>query len=301
MELRNLKTFATIARLQSFARAADLLGYAPSTVTGQVQNLEEELGTVLFERYGQRIKLTRDGENLFWYAEQIVRLAEAARTAADDSPRGALAIGTPESFCLHCLPELLKGYRQSYPEVEIKLSFGTCCDLHAMLGKNLLDVAFILDRSIEDAGLVTVPLFEEPVLMLASPRHPLAGKAAVYPRDLDGQNLILTESGCSWRAYLEKVLADNSVRACPALEVSNVEIIKRFAKDNFGLTVLSRSVAAGELRTGELVALPWQGPDFTVKAQAVYHKGKWLSPALRAFLDLATAVLRPAADGQTRP
>lgn len=301
MELRNLKTFITIAKLQSFSRTADLLGYAQSTVTAQIQALEEELGTQLFERFGRSIKLTRDGENLFWYAEQILKLADAARTTAfaEERPRGPLSIGTPESFCIHCLPDLLKEYRQLYPAVEIKLHFGTCCDLHAMLQHNQLDIAFILDEAIVDDDLITIPLFKEPVILLASPRHPLAAKAAVGPRDLDGEAFILTETGCSWRTRLEEIMAAHKVRPFPAMEVSNVEIIKRFARDNLGLTILSRFAVTEEIASGELAALSWDGPLFTVMAQLIYHKQKWLSPALKTFIDLAETRFKAGDDRES--
>ena len=293
MELRNLKTFVTIVRLGGFTKAAAVLGYAQSTVTAQVKALEEELGTVLFERFGRGVSLTRDGENLLAYAEQIVKLADAAKASAPgEGMRGTLAIATPESYCLHRLPELLKEYRELYPEVELKLHFGCCCDCHEMLQKNLVDASFFLDKPICEADLVSLPLSEEPVVLLASPRHPLTSNASVGPADLDGQSFILTESGCNLRARFEKVLAEHGVRPFPAMELSNVEIIKRFTRDNLGLTILSRMTAEDDLAAGRLAALPWRGPSFDVQAQLVHHRDKWLSPALKAFIELTVKRLR---------
>jgi DNA-binding transcriptional LysR family regulator len=70
------------------------------------------------------------------------------------------------------------------------------------------------------------------------------------------------------------------------MEVSSVEIIKRFTKDNLGITVLSKTVVQNELDSNQLIALPWSGPSFDVKAQIVYHKKKRLSPALQTFINL---------------
>ena len=91
MELRILKTFVTTAKLLSFTKAANDLGYAQSTVTNQIQALEEELGTMVFERLGKQIKLTKDGEHLYAYAAQILKLSDEAKDLISSSltPKGS--------------------------------------------------------------------------------------------------------------------------------------------------------------------------------------------------------------------
>jgi DNA-binding transcriptional LysR family regulator len=213
MEIRQLKSFLIVTKLCSFSKAADTLGYAQSTITMQIQALEEELGTSLFDRSGRKINLTKDGENLFWYAEQILKLTEEATntTISGNQPSGSIVIGSPESLCLYCFPPLIKEYRLNYPEVEIKLRFGTCCDLREMLNKNLIDLAFFLDEPINDEKLITHILFDEPVLLLASPKHPLSKKICVTPEDLRGKQLILTESGCNYRTRFNNFINDQCV------------------------------------------------------------------------------------------
>ncbi|BBB90558.1 MAG TPA: LysR family transcriptional regulator [Methylomusa anaerophila] len=293
MELRQLKTFVMIVRLRSFTKASDVLNYAQSTVTSQIQSLEEELGTLLFERIGRQVQLTKDGESLLLYAEQIVKLADAAKDVLTTSshPQGTLRIGTPESFCLNRLPELIKDYRWRYPEVEIKLSFGICCDFLKSVRNNNVDLAFFYDEILEDSDLVVHVLYDEPVLILASPQHPLVQKKRITFQDLNGQSLILTESGCRYRARFEKAMSNAKVQPCTTLEISSVEVQKRFTMDNQGLAVLSKTAVDNELAQGLLTALPWAGPSFDVKVQLVYHKDKWLSPALKAFIDLACCTL----------
>ncbi|HYE81929.1 MAG TPA: LysR family transcriptional regulator [Clostridia bacterium] len=294
MEFRQLKTFLMIAKLGSFSKAANILGYAQSTITMQIQALEEELGTILFERGSRKIGLTREGENLYWYAEQILKLTEEAidSTTCGDQPKGTIVIGTPESLCLNRLHELIKEYRLYCPEVEIKLRFGTCCDLHDMLSKNLIDIAFFLDEPISEDKLVTHVLFNEPVLLLASPKHPLASKACVTPEDIHGEFLILTESGCNYRARFESFTSSQQIHPCSTMEVSSVEIIKRFTRDNLGITVLSKTAVQDELDQNQLIALPWTGPSFDVSAQMVYQKEKKLSPALKRFIALTLDRMR---------
>ncbi|VBB05141.1 transcription regulator hth lysr [Lucifera butyrica] len=293
MELRQLQTFLTIAKQASFTKAAQDLGYAQSTVTSQIQTLEEELGTMLFERLGRQIKLTKDGENLCAYAAQILALANEAKDLVANStvPKGTLTIGTAESLCTYRLPELFQAFRARCPKVEISLRFDICSDYRTHLRKNTVDIVFFLDVPCEEADLVTHVLFEEPMAVIASPDHPLTRQKRVGPQDIHGQALILTDLGCSYRRVFESILAQAGAKPSSVLGVSSNEVIKRFVGDGWGIGFLPRVTVEQELKNGQLAALVWAGPPFAIKAQLIYHKEKWLSPALRTFIELTLARL----------
>lgn len=126
MEYKQLISFVTVAKLGSFTKTAEKLSYAQSTVSAHIQSLEEELSTVLFERLGRRVSLTREGKKLLFYAEQIIKLNDEAREIilGSASPRGTITIGSPESLCVYRLPHLLQEYRKLYPKVELILKNG---------------------------------------------------------------------------------------------------------------------------------------------------------------------------------
>ena len=117
MELRNLNTFVRAADAGSFSRAASELGYTQSTVTAQIQGLEEELGVQLFDRLPKGIALTQPGEALLEHARSLLLEAENARLAVKNQrePSGKLRIGAFSSLCTAFLPDLLKQYHQLYP------------------------------------------------------------------------------------------------------------------------------------------------------------------------------------------
>lgn len=288
MELRQLKTFVTTAEALSFTKAANNLSYAQSTITSQIQALEEELGTMLFERLGKQIKLTKDGEQLYAYADQILKLSDEAKDLVSSSltPKGSLTIGTAESLCLHRLPEVFNTFRSRYPKVEINIDFDACSDYRTLLRKNTIDLVFFLDVPCNENDLVTHVLFEEPMAVIAAPHHPLAKKRQVTPYDISGQPLILTAPGCSYRQLFESILTQSGVRPSSVMGVSSNEVIKRFVCDGWGIGFLPHVVVHQELITNQLIALPWAGPSFDIKAQLIYHKEKWLSPALKAFISV---------------
>ncbi|MBP2629358.1 MAG: gltC 1 [Firmicutes bacterium] len=288
MELRQLKTFVTTANLLSFTKTANNLGYAQSTITSQIQALEEELGTMLFERLGKQIKLTKDGEHLHAYADQILKLSEEAKELISSSliPTGSLTIGTAESLCLHRLPEVFNTFRSRYPKVEINIDFEACSDYRTLLRKNAIDIVFFLDVTCNEKDLVTHVLFEEPMAIIAAPNHPLSKKCQVLPHDISGQSLVLTALGCSYRRLFESILIQTGVKPSSVMGISSNEVIKKFVCDGWGIGFLPHIVVHQELLTNQLIALPWAGPSFNIKAQLIYHKEKWLSPALKAFINV---------------
>ncbi|HBV97142.1 MAG: LysR family transcriptional regulator [Peptococcaceae bacterium BICA1-7] len=288
MEHRQLKSFVTVARCGSFTRAAELLDYAQSSVTAQVQSLEAELGTRLFERLGRRVMLTGDGEKLIKYADQIIKLFSEAREVIGGSRvSGTLSIGAPESLCVYRLPDLLQKYRRLYPEVSIVIKSGGCPEMTGWLREGTIDVALFIHREIKIPDLIMKTLVAEPMAILVGAGHPLTGKAGISTGDLDGENLILCEAGCSYRLAIEAMLAADRAQPASVTEFGSVEAIKKTVISGLGITLLPRLTVEREVADGLLAELRWDGPEFNMVTQISYHKDKWISPALEAFIQMA--------------
>lgn len=108
MELTYLKTFREVAKWGSFTRAAETLGYAQSSITTQIQKLEESYGAVLLERFGRKMRLTMAGETLLQYADDIVRLHEESKEVLSTQSKGTLTIGTIETLAAFFLPRIFR-------------------------------------------------------------------------------------------------------------------------------------------------------------------------------------------------
>lgn len=293
MELRQLATFREVAAAGGFTKAAERLGYAQSSVTTQIQALERELGVRLFERLGKRVVLTESGRLLLGYAERILKLADEARAAIaqGDEPTGTLIIGAAETLCTYRLPPVLRRYRARFPRVQLILKPGLCPDMRRAVREGQLDLAFLLEEPVCPPDLVVEPLVREEVRVLVHPDHPLAKREAVGPHDLDGETLLVTEGRGGYRARFERALVAAGVRPSVVLEFGGVEAIKQCAIAGMGVAVLPAVAVAEEVSGGQLVALPWCGPDLSVVTQLAWHKDKWLSPTLRAFLQVTREML----------
>jgi DNA-binding transcriptional LysR family regulator len=288
MDLRHLQTFLTVSDLLNFTRAADALGYAQSSVTGQIRALEEELGQPLFERLGRRVVLTETGRRLRPYAAQMLSLArEAAQVStAADSFKGTLIIGAAETLCVHRLPTVLRAYRLRYPKVQLQLHVGGCSAVREGLRTGALDLALLLDTERDDApDLVMRTLVHEPITVVAYPWHRLATARSVEPADLLGEPLIHTEAESTYRVAFDRDLARAGVEPGPVMEFNSIEAIKQCVMAGLGVAVLPRVTCTAEFEQGSLVELPWAGPLIAVATQLAYHRDKHISPTMGAFVE----------------
>jgi DNA-binding transcriptional LysR family regulator len=288
MEVRQLQIFRTLAEELNFTRTAEKVHTVQSNVTAQIKALEDELGTPLFDRLGRRVMLTDAGRNFLPFASQALAAMDqghrAIQTGAE--PSGPLRIGAPESVLTYRLPQVLHAFRRQFPHVELIFVpyMSTPFALELEAGK--LDMAITMSDSAPSANIKSVRLRTEQVFLLADPSHPLASKRAVKPSDLAGQNLLLTESGCSYRQKLDRILALANIRPANVTEFSSVEAIRECISLGMGLGLLPAIVVARELRQHHLKALNWTGPPLDIATSIIWHKDKWVSPAMDAFSKL---------------
>ncbi|GER90853.1 LysR family transcriptional regulator [Dictyobacter vulcani] len=293
MELRQLLTFRMVATTLSFSRTAQTLNYVQSSVTAQMQALEEELGVRLFDRLGKRIALTDAGKRFLPYAEKILTLSDEARLAVTDGtvPSGTLTISAPETLCIYRLPRLLRQFHDRFPQVKLIFKPEPFGDMKRMVSDGVIDVAFIIDEPQRSTALVIEPLVADPLLILVSADHRLVQLPVVQAKDFDGEPLLLTEAGCSYRILFERALNEQGVHPTTNLEFSSVEAIKQCVMASMGIAFLPAITVEHEIAQGRMVALHWPDHLFQVQTQVLWHKEKWLSPALDAFLSVTREVM----------
>lgn len=288
MEFRNLSTFVRVAELRSFSAAARELDYSQSAVSMQIAQLEEELGTRLFDRVGRNIALTQQGARFYGYAQNILRMTESAcREMADTkSVSGQLRIALAESLCMVDFPETLKRYHELYPAVQLIVSTATTTDMFRALAQNEVDLVYQLDTRVCRSDAVIALEEPERVVFVAPKGHPLATRQRVTLQDCVQQPFILTEKGMSYRSQLDECLARSGLEIQPFLEIGNPEIIARMVAAGMGLSLLPEFIVAGHIRQGEIVRLEVEGFSAELWRQLIYHRGKWISPAMQAMIDL---------------
>ena len=286
MTITQLTTFLKIAETGNFSAAADLLGYAQSTVTMQIKQLEDELGCELFDRLGKTVSLTAAGERLLRYAEQMKQLEQDILSDVPDTdePAGILKIGVSESLCYKHFPHCLMEYGKKYPNVDIRIAFVTHDDFPEMLKKGMLDIVYTLNPLIVKDDLKLLYKHEESLGFYASPDHPLARKKRVTEKDLAGVPLLLTGHNCSFRKMLTGRLKEHGIEPSVALETSSKEILKQFASNGMGIAFIPDMSA--ENVSGKLVRIKWTGENFPVYSQVFVHKDKNINRAMQEMISM---------------
>jgi DNA-binding transcriptional LysR family regulator len=303
MEVRQLEIFRTLAEELNFTRTAEKVHTVQSNVTAQIKALEEELGGPLFDRLGRRVTLTDAGRNFLPFAEQALCAMQQGQRAVQSGaePSGPLRVGVPESMLAYRLPQVLRVFHRRFPHVQ--LIFRPQYDevLPIMLETGKLDMAICMIEASPNAAIKSIRLRSERVFLLAHPSHPLAARRTVKPADLAGHPLLLTESGCGYRLKLDRQMALLNIRPGNITEFSSVEAIKQCVLAGMGLGLLPAIVVAREIRQLQIKALHWAGPSMDIATYILWHKDKWISPAMAAFIDLIREKLEDSEGEEAHP
>jgi len=286
VDLNYLRSFLEVARCLSFTKAAENLGYVQSSVTAQIQKLEQEYGLVLFERYGRSMRLTSAGEQLRETFAAILELYDDSKRMLARQTKGTLEIGTIESLMAFLLPPLFRSFLQAFPSINLQVNELSEPLILQAVRSGQLDLGIVMDLPVEEEDLQAIVVRQEPLVLVASPEHPLNGSERVGVAELDGQFLIVTEQGCTYRAALERLLGQHGVHYRILHEFGSLEAIKQCVGYGLGIALVPRIVVTRELQERKLVALPFSHSDITFYTQIVHHKKKWLSPPIRHLIEL---------------
>ena len=289
MEIRNIATFLKVASTQNFSKAAKQLGYSQSAVTVQIQQLEKELSTQLFERIGKRVYLTEKGQEFVNYANEIMKVTNKALNFSKDSqkPTGKLKIGGVESICTALLPDLILKYHKLYPDVEIVIRSGTTKELLDMARGNELDMVYTLDEKIYTDDFICAFEKQEEICFVAPNKTKY--KEFISISDLVYEPFILTELWGAYQYELLRLLAEKNLKITPILEIGNTETIIKLLKKEVGISFLPEFTVHDELSSEALLKISTDLQPVKMYNQLFYHQNKWITPQMEAFINLLSS------------
>lgn len=286
MDIRSLRTFILVAEMSSFTRAAEALGYAQSTVSFQIRQLETELGAQLFERINHTIMLTQKGREVLDYAHRISKLAGEMESSISEEKdvRGHVRLAMADSLCDSLLREHFAEFRKRWPGVTLKIIAAGTQEMFRLLNHNEVDVILTLDSHIYNTDYVIAREARVGVHFVAEPGHPLASGARVSMQEVAAQPFILTEKGMSYRRLMDERLACMSLEIQPVLEIGSTERICSLVRQGVGMSFLPDYVTAQEIAAGRMARVHTQDFDVEVWKQMIYHRDKWVSPQMEAVI-----------------
>lgn len=285
--LRQLRTFKTVADLNSFSAAAGRLKLSQPSVSYQVKELEEALGLPLLDRLGKRVQLTEAGTLMYGYARRMLDVLDEATVAVEEIrgiKRGSLRVGASTTVGIYLLPAALGAFKKLHPGLVISLEIGTRARVQEQVLRNELDLA-VVGPALKDSDLEIVPFLTDELVVIAPAGHPKAGRKGLGLKDLAGQPFIMREAASGSRWSLEKAARKAGVKLSVAMELGSNGAIKHAVESGLGLAVISRYACALELSSGRLVELDVRGFPIRRDWHIVHLRRRKLPASVTAFID----------------
>lgn len=302
MNPRQLKTFLAVARHGNFTRAASEANLAQSSLSDQIQALEEELGVQLFERSRQGVTMTPAGDTLKAYAEEILALndeAKAAIRAAAGLGGQSLAIGTLETIAAEKLAPFLSCFRESHADISLTLKIDGSGELQRRLEDGSIDIAFTFDRGEQDERFVTLSVSREPLVLIVG-----RNAGATPPESLASLGhlpFIATETGCVYRRLFDTAFADAGIAAPEIVtQADSIQTIIRLVASGAGYGLVPRLAAAPAAERGDVAELSWPGNAPTASLIMLWRRRRVQPPALSSLLAAAAEAFRPVRPADAR-
>lgn len=294
LDIPRLEAFVAIAEHGSFTGGAVALQLSQPTVTHRIQQLEQQLGTQLFERYGRGrgVQLTDAGRALLPAAQRALQASrEAAETIAALRYGGAgtLAIATAPTIGTYVLPDLLQRFAAQQPGVEATIRTGRSEEVTDMVLNDAVHLGF--ERELEHPDIQSTRLYEDGIELMASPRHPLARRRAASVLELARESVIFYDIGSSYHLMSQAVFRSATVAPRHTLDVDSLEMAKHLVMRGLGLAFLPKVAVERELAAGELAVVAIEGGEPIRRPIAVIHRrGRALGDPARSLLALAGEV-----------
>ena len=272
-----------VAQTGSFSQAAKELFISQSTLSQQIQQLENEVGVKLLERNTRKVTLSEYGQEFLPYAKNLIYDAEACLGSIMDvrnMATGKLVIGVTYTFS-SVMVDVLKEFIRDYPGIRLSIRTALMEELMDMLERNEIDLALSYDPGHKYDNIESTELFRSGICVIARDTHPLAQKVSISLAELSRLKLALPVSGMQARDKFDSVLAEKGIKMNIAVEVNDMQILQKLVRDTELVTVFSRNAIKNSVGLKALEIENIQG-----ETVGCCHtiKGRYKSIAAREFI-----------------
>lgn len=288
MQIESLKIFCDLAETKSFTKAAQINGVTQSAVSQQISSLETKFAATLIERSKKKFTLTKEGETLYKYSNQIVQSYDELRHKIQEIQNvvtGAIKVVTIYSIGLHELPPYLKKFLKKHPTVNVSVEYRRATQLYEDIISGMADIGLVAYPQ-KDPRLQVTSLAEDMLVLICHPDHPLAQKPRVKLSEIVSHKFIAFEPDIPTRRAIDKILRDRNVEVDHAMEFDNIETVKRAVEIDAGISIVPRSPVSQEVAKKTIAMVEIEDEQFYRPLAAVHKKNKVLSPAMKEFLAL---------------
>jgi len=256
LTLKQFRIIEAVVKHNSYTDAAKAMFMTQPAVSMQIKQMESQVGLALFERSGKQIAPTEAGMELLHYARNIRQQLEEAECVLDELKglkRGKLHL-TMASTANYFAPRLIAAFHHQYPGAQVTLDVTNRSGLLDALDNNTTDMV-IMGRPPKGLDLIGIQLFENPLVMVAWPEHPLAKQASIRLDEIADEPFIVREPDSGTRMAIDRYFARHHLSLKPGMEMNRAEAIKQAVMAELGLGIVSLHTIEMELELKRLVVL----------------------------------------------
>jgi len=294
MELRHVRYFDAVAETLNFTRAAERLHVTQSTLSHQIRQMEDELGSVLFDRSGKKVRMTEAGQILRSYMtpalEQIDRGVQALR-GEGELLTGKLRLGTTPSFNIRMVPSCVATYMHHYPAIQVTVEELAAGAITRRLASGHLDLA-VSYRPPDGADLWFEPLYNEELKLVVAASHPLAKRRRVRMVELHHVRMVLLPAQFQTRKLLDDCFEAAGAEPLVAAQLNSIAPMIELVRHTELAAIIAETAVTP---AADLRVIPLEDPTPIRTPGMLWHKGATRAPSIKHFAD----IIRRAASQST--
>ena len=288
MQVETLKIFCDLAQLQSFSKTADKHLLSQSAVSQQLAQLELTHKCQLLDRKKRPIELTKEGHLFYKGAKDIVERHEQLindLNSLKSSVSSRINVGAIYSIGMHTLPNYVKKFMVKYPTVNVHIEYFNAGTIYELVLAGEIDVGLVAVPR-KDKRLQVYEFEDEPLVLVCSPKHPLANNSQVDIHKLQFERFISFEKNVPTRMWIDGILQRYNVSIQMTMAFDNIETVKRAVEINSGLSILPQTAIVQEVQAGTLRAVEFSNEIFVRPTGIIVRKDKIFSRAGRYLIEL---------------
>ena len=306
MDFRHLQYILKVAEEKNFSKAAKKLYIAQPSLSQYILNLEQQLGTQLFDRTTTPLRLTYTGELYAGFAKQVLDLEKNLTMQMDDIAnlkRGRITIGISPFRSTYFLPKILPAFLKKFPGIEINLAEGTMAELNDLTRNGSVDFS-IMTLPIQEDSLIYEPIMAEEIVLALPPHHPLCQKGEseslagnfrpqICLAQLSNDPFILLKPGQRMREMALALCKQAGFKPRVILETKSTEAANALAAAGIGIAFIPDALVSSNQAGKEPVYFSMKNPVPTRTLVVAYRKEGYLTKAARAFISMIKALSAP--------
>lgn len=287
MNIELYRIFCCVVSTGNILKASELLYISQPAVSRAIMQLEDEIGCKLFIRSSRGVRLTNQGEILYKYAGQALKLLKAGEKKVAEYENlnyGDVTVGVSDTLCKYYLTPYLTDFNTRYPNVKIHIKCQNTPETLKLLKEGLVDISIVTDP-IED-GLIRIPVLQIQDCFVTGEKFKQLSENPHHINDLIAFPIMLLTRSCNSRTYIDDYFNKYQVEFEPAFGLGNFDLLVHFAKNNLGIACAIRNFIADELKDGRLFEVRTHEKIPPRNASIAMLKGTEPSPAASELIKM---------------